>query len=208
MPQKIYTVEIDGTQYDIEGDRPPTEAEARQAIGASKPEDHPITFDPPQGPSRRERIQRTGAIYGFGGDNDRAGINMLAGGVGATALTGPMLRGAGRMLTSPVVRAGLKGAAENIPILGPIGRGAIRAAGKMGRTQAASAAKAAEDVALKARGVERWPGDQLVHLFKDMPPNPVQIAKTSQVAGLPAGQAADTGMAGLRNWILHNLRAK
>ena len=30
----IYTVEIDGVEYDIEGDRPPTEAEARAAVGA------------------------------------------------------------------------------------------------------------------------------------------------------------------------------
>lgn len=34
MPQTIYTVEIDGRQYDIEGDRPPTEAEARAAIAS------------------------------------------------------------------------------------------------------------------------------------------------------------------------------
>jgi len=32
----IYTVEVDGVQYDIEGDRPPTEAEARAAIAASQ----------------------------------------------------------------------------------------------------------------------------------------------------------------------------
>lgn len=30
----IYTVEIDGRQYDIEGSRPPSEQEARQAVGA------------------------------------------------------------------------------------------------------------------------------------------------------------------------------
>ena len=35
MPQQVYTVEIDGTRYDLEGDRPPTEAEARAAIGAT-----------------------------------------------------------------------------------------------------------------------------------------------------------------------------
>lgn len=33
MPKAIYTVEIDGTRYDLEGDHPPTEAEARAAIG-------------------------------------------------------------------------------------------------------------------------------------------------------------------------------
>jgi hypothetical protein len=39
MPQHIYTVEIDGKQYDLEGDHPPTEAEARAAIGSpSTPE--------------------------------------------------------------------------------------------------------------------------------------------------------------------------
>jgi hypothetical protein len=32
MPQQVYTVELDGKQYDIEGDRPPTEAEARQVV--------------------------------------------------------------------------------------------------------------------------------------------------------------------------------
>lgn len=34
MPKTIYTVGIDGTDYDIEGDRPPTEAEARAAIAS------------------------------------------------------------------------------------------------------------------------------------------------------------------------------
>lgn len=33
-----YIVEVDGKQYDIEGDRPPTEEEARQAIGEFKPQ--------------------------------------------------------------------------------------------------------------------------------------------------------------------------
>lgn len=31
---KVYTVEIDGKQYDLEGDHPPSEAEARSAIGS------------------------------------------------------------------------------------------------------------------------------------------------------------------------------
>lgn len=35
-PSKIYTVEIDGTKYDLEGTRPPTEAEAREAVAAHK----------------------------------------------------------------------------------------------------------------------------------------------------------------------------
>lgn len=33
----IYTVEIDGKQYDLEGDHEPSEAEARQAVGSSAP---------------------------------------------------------------------------------------------------------------------------------------------------------------------------
>lgn len=37
MPTNIYTVEIDGKQYDLEGDHPPSEAEARGAIGATTP---------------------------------------------------------------------------------------------------------------------------------------------------------------------------
>lgn len=37
----IYTVEIDGKQYDIEGDRPPSEAEARAAVGSVAPETTP-----------------------------------------------------------------------------------------------------------------------------------------------------------------------
>jgi hypothetical protein len=43
MPQTIYTVHIDGTEYDLEGDHEPTEAEARQAIGkpASAPPARP-----------------------------------------------------------------------------------------------------------------------------------------------------------------------
>lgn len=37
-PQRmIFTVQIDGKEYDIEGERPPTEAEARAAIGLSAP---------------------------------------------------------------------------------------------------------------------------------------------------------------------------
>jgi hypothetical protein len=38
MPQNIYTVEIDGKQYVLEGDHPPTEAEARAAIGSAPAE--------------------------------------------------------------------------------------------------------------------------------------------------------------------------
>ncbi len=38
----IYTVEIDGKEYDLEGDQPPTEAEARAAIGTT------ATAEPPQ----------------------------------------------------------------------------------------------------------------------------------------------------------------
>lgn len=33
----VYTVELDGKQYDLEGDHPPSEAEARSAIGTSAP---------------------------------------------------------------------------------------------------------------------------------------------------------------------------
>ena len=33
MPRQIYTVELDGMQYDIEGDRPPTEQDVRGMIG-------------------------------------------------------------------------------------------------------------------------------------------------------------------------------
>ena len=36
MPRQVYTVEIDGRQYDIEGDRPPTEAEARAVVESSR----------------------------------------------------------------------------------------------------------------------------------------------------------------------------
>lgn len=51
----IYTVEIDGTQYDIEGDRPPSEAEARQAVSAYTPAPHAYSGHPaPAGPSPAE----------------------------------------------------------------------------------------------------------------------------------------------------------
>lgn len=33
----VYTVELDGKQYDLEGDHPPSEAEARSAIGGTAP---------------------------------------------------------------------------------------------------------------------------------------------------------------------------
>ena len=65
MPQQIYTVEIDGKQYDIEGDRPPTEAEARSAIGAFKPETTPedpaMTIDP----SRRTSSLQPRSVQGY-----------------------------------------------------------------------------------------------------------------------------------------------
>lgn len=51
MPQQVYTVEIDGQDIEIEGDRPPTEAEARQALQAYQtagpqplPEGEPDTY--------------------------------------------------------------------------------------------------------------------------------------------------------------------
>jgi len=37
MPIHAYTVEIDGQQYDLEGDHEPSEAEARAAVGATAP---------------------------------------------------------------------------------------------------------------------------------------------------------------------------
>lgn len=50
----IYTVEIDGKQYDIEGDRPPTEAEARAAVGAFTAPPQTVQQQPPaaQAPAR------------------------------------------------------------------------------------------------------------------------------------------------------------
>lgn len=56
----IYTVEIDGTQYDIEGDRPPSEAEARQAIGAYTPAPHAYSgHSAPAGPTPAELAAST-----------------------------------------------------------------------------------------------------------------------------------------------------
>lgn len=43
----IYTVEMDGRQYDIEGDRPPSEAEARAAIGSHSNSQTPKQATPP-----------------------------------------------------------------------------------------------------------------------------------------------------------------
>lgn len=51
----IYTVEIDGKEYDIEGDRPPSEAEARGAVGAYQPQATP----PPAGASHGMLAQST-----------------------------------------------------------------------------------------------------------------------------------------------------
>lgn len=47
MPRSIYTVEIDGREFDIEGDRPPSEAEARAAVGAQ-----PTATPPPADATR------------------------------------------------------------------------------------------------------------------------------------------------------------
>lgn len=46
MPIKVYTVEIDGHQYDLEGDHEPSEAEARAAVGGQAPK--PATAPPKQ----------------------------------------------------------------------------------------------------------------------------------------------------------------
>jgi hypothetical protein len=50
MAQRIYTVEIDGTLYDLEGDRAPTEAEARAAIGEQRTKStvSPVSPDEPE----------------------------------------------------------------------------------------------------------------------------------------------------------------
>lgn len=60
MPQ-VYTVELDGKQYDIEGDRPPTEAEARAAVQS---------FTPPEQPSA---LSRFGSGFGEGVYNSTIG---------------------------------------------------------------------------------------------------------------------------------------
>ncbi len=41
MPKQVYTIEIDGRQYDIEGDRPPTEAEALAVVESLRTEGLP-----------------------------------------------------------------------------------------------------------------------------------------------------------------------
>ena len=173
--------------------------------------DEDVTVDEPaaSAPSRRDRALQTMQTYGMKGNEDAA-LGMLAGGIataGLPKLAGSALRTGWGALPA-TLKGAVRGAAENIPVLGPMGRGAIRGLSKARAVEAAKAAKAAEEATLKMRGIPSLPGDQTVHIFKDMPPNIAQIARTSQVAGLPAGQAADTGIAGLRNWILHNLRAK
>jgi len=77
----IYIIELDGKQYDIEGDRPPDEKEARQAIGqfneSSQPEE--------PAPQPEMQRQSLGRITNVPGATSRAAIQSNP----ALALAGP-----------------------------------------------------------------------------------------------------------------------
>lgn len=103
----IYTVEIDGKRYDIQGDRQPTEAEARSAIGAYTPSQSKPTA--PQ-PSLTDRAVDAlpmlggaagGIIGGIGGTAFGMGIGGAPGAIGGATLGG----GAGEAAKQLINRA-------------------------------------------------------------------------------------------------------
>lgn len=79
MPQNIYTVEVDGHDYEIEGDRPPTEAEARAAIQAFQSEQSHTTR-----PTEAERQANMAKQAGINTDPDVAFADSLMDTAGRT----------------------------------------------------------------------------------------------------------------------------
>lgn len=117
---QIYTVEIDGKQYDIEGDRPPTETEARAAVGAYTAHAQPTAPGPvarflePIGQAARGVAELPHAAYevamGRGGE------------IAKRAIIEPSLEQAREVM--PALRRGdteeaIARSAQAIPIVGP-----------------------------------------------------------------------------------------
>ena len=107
--QQIYTVEIDGRQYDLQGDHPPSEAEARSAIGSTSPA--PAQS---QQPTRAEPSSKGGLILAGAGHAVPATVRLAE-----EAATNPAMKTGGAAIgrviggLAPVVGGTLEG--------GPIG---------------------------------------------------------------------------------------
>lgn len=113
MPQRmIYTVEIDGVDHDIEGDRPPTEAEARQVVATQGAAAQPAAaggwLDPnPDGDQLLENAKGIGrTIRGVAKTvwDHPVQAGAIAGGLAAAPLTG------GTSIPASMAAAGLGGA--------------------------------------------------------------------------------------------------
>lgn len=109
--RQVFTVELDGKQYDIEGDHAPSEAEARAAVGSSQPAAPPA--QDPSGPMPSLAVGALRTVPALGRATARvaaahpaatqkiigAGISTAAGGAGAMvggvpgAVVGASIRG-------------------------------------------------------------------------------------------------------------------
>ena len=225
MPQQIYTVEIDGTQYDIEGDRPPTEAEARQAVGAFKSEPTaPAT--PAATPSLAAGTRPVGRVSmsqaATGGElnapasSHRASLKTI-GAIAGTAMAGPVLRSAGlaagpvaaRVADSPLGQAAIGGVVGGIQggskgalsgaIMGAAGGGIMNRILKHWRNAGGAAASGVH--ALAPKPIE----GSLLFAPGEMVPAINQMATMAKAQGLPPNQVQALVQQMHRDFLLRSL---
>jgi hypothetical protein len=123
----IYTVEIDGVEYDIEGDRPPTEAEARAAIGGqgAAPPAEPQSSGPAEMLDRQLERKFPGVVQQLHGV-ERMGEPLVPPGLGAAGkavagkVPGVMSRAAGFVERHPTAISMATGAAPGIAAGNPM----------------------------------------------------------------------------------------
>lgn len=128
--RKIYTVELDGQQYEIEGDRPPTEAEVRSTVrppSAAPANQHPEAHMGPAGPVDPKTdavtlrdvmddpvgaVKRIGAIVKADVSDPKVWAGLAA------AYLGPKLFEAAGPMISKAASATAKGAIKSTAALG------------------------------------------------------------------------------------------
>jgi len=162
MPTHIYTVEIDGQQYDLEGDHEPSEAEARAAVGATAaPLAPPKRATPPPAsatigmlqPSTATTSDRVPSVFGFPMKPELAqmtdGVEVMGQPIGPLPTTGAI------------------GAVKAVPGILARAAGISKVRGAANIAEAVNAAKAvpidpaqvaaAADEMMQFKGIERVP---------------------------------------------------
>jgi hypothetical protein len=117
----IYTVEVDGKQYDIEGDHTPSEAEARQAVAAhTPPAAGPVErFLEPIGQAARSLAALPGAAVEAGKMIGQGRYGEMVNNVGRAIIQPQVEQARQAMNSESDIEAAGHGLAAALPVVGP-----------------------------------------------------------------------------------------